>query len=127
MKTILVDAVDTFVIEGEWIFREMYELLEEYKNPKMILTNANKEQMKIFWLENLPYPLFTLAHNPDKPDPKYFEIFLAKNKLGVEDVIYFEHNPAACKSAESLWIKTHFYDAEKKGLQALKEFLDTYL
>lgn len=80
--------------------------------------------MKIFWLENLPYPLFTLAHNPDKSDPKYFEIFLQENKLSREEVIYFEHNIDACKSAESLGIKTYFYDAEKQDLTALKEFLD---
>ena len=30
MKTILVDAVDTFVLEGEGIFQPMLELLEEY-------------------------------------------------------------------------------------------------
>ena len=40
MKTILVDAVDSFVIEKDGkfvIFQEMYELLEKYQNRKIIL------------------------------------------------------------------------------------------
>ena len=41
MKTILVDAVNTFVIKGDGIFKEMSELLEQYPNRKIILTNAD--------------------------------------------------------------------------------------
>jgi len=49
MKTILVDAVDAFVIEngnGFEIFPEMHDLLETYPNRKIILTGANDEQYK---------------------------------------------------------------------------------
>ncbi len=55
MKTILVDAVDTFVIEGVGIFQPMFDLLEKYPNRKIILTNANDWQMAEFGLTNLPY------------------------------------------------------------------------
>lgn len=127
MKTILVDAIDTFVIEGEWIDQELYTLLETYNNPKVILTNANDEQMKEFGLVDMPYTVFTLKHKPDKPDPLYFETFLKENNLASDEVVYFEHNPDACKSAESVWIKTHFYDKDVKDLDALKEFLDTHI
>lgn len=105
----------------------MYELLETYKNPKIILSNANDEQIKIFGLENLPYPLFTLKHHPDKPNPEYFQMFLNQYNLSPQEVIYFEHNIDACKSAESLGIKTHFYDAGKQDLKVLKQFLDINL
>jgi len=46
MKTILVDAVDGFIIEttnGFQIFTEMYNLLETFPNRKIILTGANDE------------------------------------------------------------------------------------
>jgi hypothetical protein len=76
MKTILVDAVGTFVIEGKGIYFPMYELLEKYPNRKIILTNANDEQMVPFSLTGLPYELFTMKHNPDKTDPKYFREML---------------------------------------------------
>ena len=66
MKTILVDAVDTFVIEGDGVFQPMFDLLEKYPNRKIILTNANDEQVVEFGLINLPYEMFTLKHNPDK-------------------------------------------------------------
>ena len=124
MKTLLVDAFGTFVLEGSGIFVEMHNLLEQYPNKKIILTNANDEQMVTFGLLNLPYEMFTLKHNPDKDDPKYFEQMLQHFDLKVEDVIYFEHSPEAVKSAESLGIKSYFYDAEKKDLAALKTFLD---
>lgn len=125
MKTILVDAVDAFVIEGEGVYKPLYDLLEKYPNRKIILTNANDEQMVEFGLTNLPYELFTLKHNPDKTDPIYFQTMLKKFDLKPEDAIYFEHNPDAVKSAQSVGITSHYYDSEKKDLEALKSFLDT--
>lgn len=38
-------------------------------------------------------------------------------------VVYFEHNEDAVKSAQSIGIKTYYYDAEKKDLDALKSYL----
>lgn len=126
MKTILVDAVNTFVTEGK-IFLEMKELLDSYPHTKIILTNANDEQMKEFGLINLPYELFTLKHNPDKVDSKYFELMLEHFNFRKEDVIYFEHNADAVKSAQSLGITTFHYDKDKKNLEELKNFLDTFI
>jgi len=124
MKTILVDAVDTFVLEGIGIYNPLQDLLDQYKNPKIILTNANDEQIIKFGLTNLPYELFTLKHNPDKTDPAYFKQMLEHFKLKSEDVIYFEHNIEAVKSAESVGIVSHYYDSEKKDLESLKTFLN---
>jgi len=123
----LVDAVDTFVIEGQGVYQPMFELLEKYPNTKIVLTNANAEQMIPFTLTNLPYELFTMKHNPDKTDPKYFTEMFKHFNLKVEDVIYFEHNPDAVKSAESLGIISYHYDADKKDLDGLKNFLDKNL
>ncbi len=127
MKTILVDAVDTFVIEGEGIFKPMFDLLEKYPNKKIILTNANDEQMQAFGLINLPNELFTLKHNPDKTDPEYFTKMLNHFGLFKDDVIYFEHNPEAVKSAQSVGIVSYLYDSDKKDLESLKKFLDENL
>jgi len=124
MKTILVDAVDTFVIEGQGVFKEMQDLLDQYPNRKIILTNANDEQVVKFGLIDLPYELFTLKHNPDKVDPKYFEIMLNHFKLKKEEVIYFEHNLEAVKSAQSLGIESYHYNHQVKDLVALRAFLD---
>ncbi len=123
MKTILVDAVDTFVIEGEGIFKAMFDLLEEYPNKKIILTNANDEQMVKFGLTNMPYEIFTLKHNPDKTDPKYFTEMLGHFGLSKNDVVYFEHNEDAVKSAQSVGIVAYHYDSNKKDLGDLKRFL----
>lgn len=124
MKTILVDAVGTFVIEGEGVYKPLYELLEEYPNKKIILTNANDAQMAPFGLVDLPYEMFTLKHNPDKIDPAYFEAMLKNYDLSPEQVIYFEHNQEAVESAESVGITSYFYDAEKRDLVGLKSFID---
>jgi len=124
MKTILVDALGTLVIEGNGVYRPLLDLLEEYPNRKIILTNANDEQTIEFGFTDLPYELFTLKHNPDKDDPKYFENMLHYFDLGSEDVIYFEHNPDAVKSAQSVGITTHFYDSDKKDIVSLAEFID---
>lgn len=127
MKTILVDAINTFVIKGEGIFQEMFDLLEKYSNKKIILTNADDEQMEKFGLNNMPYEVFTLKHNPDKIDPKYYEIMLKHFDLSKDDVIYFEHNIDAIKSAQLVGIKTYHYDPDRKDLDDLKKFLDENL
>lgn len=126
MKTILVDAVDAFVIESDAtfkIFKEMYDLLETFPNRKILLTGANDEQFKEFGLDNMPYEVFTLKHNPEKTDPRYYEKMLQRFNLNKNDVVYFEHNKDAVKSAQSVGIKTYYYDPDKKDLEALKIFL----
>lgn len=130
MKTILVDAVDCFVIEDQGtfkIFEEMHDLLETFSNPKIILTGADDEQFKEFGLGKMPYEVFTLKHNPEKTDPRYFETLLEKFRLTKDEVIYFEHNPEAVKSAQSLGIKSYYYDQDKKNLEELKKFLQENL
>jgi len=127
MKTILVDAVDTFVIKGDGVFQPMFDLLEKYPNRKIILTNANDEQMVEFGLINLPYEMFTLKHNPDKTDSTYFAQMLKHFNLPSSDVIYFEHNPEAVKSAQSTNITSYHYDSEKRDLISLKQFLEKNL
>lgn len=130
MKIILVDAVYSFVIKtdgGFKIFDEMYDILETFPNRKIILTGANDEQFKEFGLDKMPYEVFTLKHNPEKTDPKYFETMLLHFGLSKDDVVYFEHNIDAVKSAETVGIKSYHYDSEKKDLVALKNFLTVNL
>jgi FMN phosphatase YigB (HAD superfamily) len=127
MKTILVDAIGAFIEEGTGIFQEMFDLLESYPNPKIILTGANDQQMDEFGLHDLPYELFTLKHNPEKSDPEYYRMMLDHFQLSPADVVYFEHGEKAKQSAESLGIKTFFYDSEKRDLVSLKKFLDETL
>ena len=126
MKTILVDAIDGFIIENEGkfiVFKEMHDLLETFPNQKIILTGANDEQFEKFGLNQMPYEIFTLKHNPEKTDPKYYEMMLENYNLTKDDVLYFEHDLEAVKSVESVGIKSYYYDSEKKDLIALKSFL----
>lgn len=127
MKTILVDAIDGLIFDDGTIFQGMFDLLETYENSKVILTGANDEQWQKFKLDDAPYEVFTLKHNPEKTDPEYFNILLDKYGLTSSDVIYFEHNPDAVKSAESVGIKSYYYDPAKRNLEALKEFIDESL
>ncbi len=130
MKTILVDAVDAFVVEendGFKIFEDMHQMLETFPNRKILLTGANDEQFKEFGLDKMSHEVFTLKHNPEKTEPRYYETMLKYFGLTAGDVIYFEHNPDAVKSAESVGIKTYYYDSEKKDLVSLKKFLENNL
>jgi HAD superfamily hydrolase (TIGR01509 family) len=130
MKTILVDAVYCFIIENEGkfqIFQDMYNLLEKYSNKKIILTGADDEQSEKFGLNNVPYEVFTLKHNPEKTDPQYYKTLLNNFNLTTNDVIYFEHSLEAVKSAEAIGINTYYYDNDKKDLESLKIFLDENL
>jgi HAD superfamily hydrolase (TIGR01509 family) len=124
MKTILVDAVDCFVSTEGVIFQEMLALLNSYRNRKIILTGANDDKFKQYGFDRVPYEVFTLKHNPEKTDPKYYEMMLSNFGLKATDVLYFEHNPEAVKSAQSVGIDTYFYDNDKRDLASLKKFLD---
>jgi len=127
MKTILVDAIDGLILKDGTVFKKMHQLLEKYPNPKLLLTGANDEQFKEFNLDKAPYEVFTLKHNPEKTDSKYFEILLDKYNLKPEEVVYFEHNKEAADTAISVGIKTMFYDSSKRDLKELQEFLDSNL
>ena len=127
MKILLIDALHTLIIKGEGIFTEMEALLDSYSNRKIILTNADDEQMKEYGFLDLPYDIFTLKHKPDKVNPLYFERLLEHFDLSPADVLYIEHNVDAIKSAERLGITAYHYDAELKDLENLKEFIDSYV
>lgn len=124
MKTILVDAIYCLILEDGTIFQAMHELLEQYPNDKIVLTGADDEQFKRFNLDQSPYQVFTLKHDPDKTNPDYFNIMLAHFGLTPDEVVYFEHSAEAVKSAESVGIKTYFYDNTKEDLKSLKMFID---
>lgn len=127
MKTILVDAVNAFIIPGEGIFKEMQTLLDSYPNPKIILTGAKYADFDKYWLNQMPYEVFTLEHDPEKTELQYYQTMLVNFRLAAGDTIYFEHNPEAVESAKCVGINTFYYDKEKKDLVALKEFLDSNL
>lgn len=127
MKTILVDAINGLVLEDGSILEPMHQLLETYPNNKLVLTGANDEQFKKFKLDQVPYEVFTLKHDPEKTDPEYYRILLEKYSLTADDVVYFEHSEDAVKSAQSVGITTYFYDHTKEDMDALKQFLDENL
>jgi hypothetical protein len=47
--------------------------------------------------------------------------------LDKTDVIYFEHDQEAVKSAESIGIKSYHYDSKRKDLTSVLNFLKSNL
>jgi len=127
MKTILVDAVNTLVLKGVGLNKEILNILEAFPNKKIVLTSADDEEHKTFGLDAVPYKVFTLKHNPNKTDPNYYRALLKEYGLNIGDVVYFEHNEEAVKSAEEVGIKTFWYDPVKKDVAELRKFLETNL
>ena len=126
----MVDAVYCFIVEKDnkfEVFKDLYNLLEKYPNPKIILTGADDEGIKKYGLNNVPYKVFTLKHNPEKMNSEYYKTLLKEYKLNKENVIYFEHSEEAVKSAQSVGINTYYYDNNKKDLIGLEKFLDDNL
>ena len=121
MKTILVDAWNTFV-KNNTIDSDIYKILESYENQKIILTNANNKELINLGIVNMPYKVFSLSHNPNKDDKLYFIKLIEKYDLIISDLVYIEHNKEAVKSAISLGIKTHHYKPQE-STDELSQFL----
>lgn len=129
-KIILVDAVHGLVVPQEDRFvidADLYHLLEEFPNRKVIVTMANEEQMKSFGLDHAPYEVFTLKRNPEKSDPRHYEKLLHYLGVRPEDVVYFEHDKAAVESAQSVGIVSYHYASEAKNKESLRQFLKNSL
>lgn len=127
MKTILVDAINNFIIKDQGINQELFNLLEKYPHQKIILTNVDNDQIQKFGLIDLPYPIFTLKHNPNKDNPHYFKTLLEKYNLIAENCLYFDHNQNAISSAESIGINSLLFEYNKTSIQVLQDFLDNRL
>lgn len=125
MKTILVDAWNTFVTE-KGINLELKNLLDSFPNNKIILTNANAEECQKFGIVDMPYEVYSLSHNPNKTDQLYFEKMLSHFNLKPNEVIYFEHNLEALKSAVSIGIISFHYN-QLENLDKLTLFLNSNL
>ena len=121
MKTILVDAWNTFV-KNNTIDSDIYKILESYENQKIILTNANDKELINLGIVNMPYKVFSLSHNPNKDNKLYFIKLIEKYNLIISDLVYIEHNKEAVKSAISLGIKTHHYKPQE-STDELSQFL----
>lgn len=83
--------------------------------------------MEKYGLNDMPYEVFSLKHDLEKTNPKYYETMFKHFGLSENDVVYFEHNEGAVKSAKSVGITTYHYDKDKKDLVKLKKFLDENL
>lgn len=125
IQYILVDAWNTLVTE-EGVDKQMLSLLDQYETAKVIVTNANNEEKIKLGIVDMPYPVFSIAHRPNKTDPMYFKKLLSHFSVSPQQVIYFEHHPKACEAAISLGIKTHLRSTETH-LKQLKAFLDKHL
>ena len=61
MKIILVDAWNT-LIKNKKLDIDLYNLLEKFENRKIILTNANNNELIDYGIVEIPYDIFSLSH-----------------------------------------------------------------
>ena len=54
--------------------------------------------LKKFGLDKMPYEVFTLKHNPEKTDPRYYETMLKKLDLKPESVFISNTIPMQSKA-----------------------------
>tara|TARA_B110000211_G_scaffold210117_1_gene247979 strand:+ start:876 stop:1253 length:378 start_codon:yes stop_codon:yes gene_type:complete len=109
MKIILIDAWNTLV-KNKKLDVDLYYLLEKFENRKIILTNANNNELIDYGIVEMPYDVFSLSHEPNKDDSLYFKLLIKKYNLINTNLIYIEHNYEAVQSAMSIGIKTHHYN-----------------
>ena len=120
MKTILVDAWNTFV-KNKKIDLRLLKILEKYPCDKIIVTNANASEQKDLGIINMPYSVFSLSHNPEKTNTLYFDILCNEKKLKKEELLYIEHNIDSFETAKIFGIKSILF---KENYLEIEEFLN---
>lgn len=125
-KIILVDAWNALFTENG-IDKQMQEILDTFENKKIVATNADDEEIIKFGIDKSPYKIFTLKHNPNKDCAIYYQELFKKYDIVAENVIYFEHNLNAVKSAQKNNILTFHFHKDKRNLGELRKFLNSNL
>ena len=120
MKTILVDAWNTFV-KNKKIDLRLLKILEKFPCDKIIVTNANLSEQKDLGIINMPYSVFSLSHNPEKTNKLYFDILCNEKKLKKEELLYIEHNIVSVETAKTFGIKSILFN---ENYLEIEEFLN---
>ena len=120
MKTILVDAWNTFV-KNKKIDLRLMKILEKFPCDKIIVTNANLSEQKDLGIINMPYSVFSLSHNPEKTNKLYFDILCNEKKLKKEELLYIEHNIVSVETAKTFGIKSILFN---ENYLEIEEFLN---
>lgn len=127
MKTIFVDAWQTLVT-ADGMDQKMYEILEKFENLKVIVTNADEENQKKYGIVNMPYEVYTLKNDPNKSDPKYYQMLMEDYNLSPDEVVLFENVPESVESAKKAGIKNVYrFDPEVRDYEALEKFIQENL
>lgn len=122
----LVWSLHTLVNEDGIINTEVQSILNEFDNTKIIVTNSNDAEIEKLGLNNLNYEIFTLAHEPNKVNPLYFDILLRTYNLLPKNTIYFDSSEEALSAAKSMWITTYKFD-KNKDINVLRNYLKVNL
>ncbi len=118
-KIILIDAYHCLFNE-DGISNELLDILESYPNKKIVLTNADDEQMVKFGINKSPYEVFTLKHDPNKTDDGYYKKMLEYFQMKPSECIYIEHDIKAILKSRESGIESFHY---QKDLKKVKEFI----
>ena len=121
-KVILIDAWNTFVTE-EGINLNIQSILNKIECKKIIVTNANSMEQIKFGIVNMPYEVFSLDHSPNKTNANYFKILVSQYDIKIDSILYFDHNLENVTAAQSVGIKSFFYDQVNPNYNELNLFL----
>lgn len=122
MKTILVWAINTLINENWEVNQEIESMLKEFENNKIVVANADESEMSKLWLSTLDYEVFSLAHEPNKINPLYFDILLKTYNLLPKDAVYFDASEEAVQAAWSMWITSYKFH-KGMNINALNNYL----
>jgi len=109
-KTILIDALHTLFIPDYGFDKAMVNILKRYKNPIIITTNMNRDDLKEHPLSELGYEIFTREGNPNKRDSEYWKQLLENYNLTINHVVAFDHNPEVVKNAYVADVGGHYIE-----------------
>lgn len=118
-KVLLVDAVRTIIssdteysVDTRGLNKDLADYLQDLNGYRIIVvTNASDLKLEKIkrYLSDYDFELFSLANNPSKTDPRYFENLLAHYRLQGEDCLYIDHQQDNLNAAKEQGISWTLY------------------
>lgn len=123
-KVMLIDGMNCLYNKNFNLNKELLELINSYKNKKILVVNAFGEKAKEL-LKDYDIDIFTFEKKIIKENKDFFVKLMEKYELSEEEIFYIDHNQNNLNGAEQAGIENTNLFVFGDKIDNLKNFIDS--